>query len=131
MTNCWPQISDSIDRHKAKNTVNKTKSDVGIIIRWFDVTLPSELGNLEEISPAQLSTFLNSFYLRVRKRNRSEYEPETLISIKYSIDRYLCENTYGYSVCRGMSLKGKQLNKDGKGRKPKEAEEVTAEEENV
>jgi len=30
-----------------------------------------------------------------------------------------------------MSLKGKQLNKDGKGRKPKEAEEVTAEEENV
>ena len=70
------EISDFIDGQKAKNTVNKTKSDVGIIIRWFAATLHTELRNLEEIPPAQLSTFLNSFYLRVRKRNRSEYEPE-------------------------------------------------------
>ena len=31
----------------------------------------------------------------------------------------------------GVSLKGKQLKKDGKGRKPNETEEVTTEEKNV
>ena len=134
------EISDFIDGQKAKNTVNKTRSDAGIFIRWLSATLPSKSRNLEEIPPAQLNSFLKSFYLRVRKRNGDEYEPETLISIENSIDRLLCDKSYGYSVCRGdefkssrdvLSAKGKQLKKDGKGRKPNKADEVSAEEEKV
>ena len=76
----------------------------------------------------------------MRKRNEEEYEPETLVSIKNSIDRYLSDKSYGYRVCRGdefkssrdvLSAKGKQLKKEGKGRKPNKAEEVSAEEEKV
>jgi len=74
------EISDFIDGQKAKNTVNKTKSDVGIFIR-------SKSRNLEEIPHARLNSSLKSFYYRVRKRNGDEYEPETLMSINNTVDK--------------------------------------------
>ena len=134
------EISDFIDGQKAKNTVNKTKSYVGIFIRWLAATLRSEQHNLEEILPVRLNSSLKSFYYRVKKRNRDEYEPETLMSIKNTVDRYLCEKSYGYSVCSGdefkssrevLCAKGKYLKKDGQGRKPNNAEEMSAEEEKL
>ena len=57
-----------------KNTDQKTKSDMKIVTDFFRFV---ELDSL----PAR-------FYLGVRKRDFSEYEPDTLCSIHNGIDRY-------------------------------------------
>jgi hypothetical protein len=67
-------------------------------MQWLTATFPSELRNLEEIPSAQLNLIFKSFYLRVRRGNGDEYEPE-------SLDRYLCEKLYGYSMCNGDEIK--------------------------
>jgi len=134
------EISDFVLKQKPKNTISKTKSDVGIFKRWLRETLPSDNRDLESIPPSQLNSFLRSFYLTVKKINGEEYEPDSLCAIKNSLDRHLNEKGYGVSICRGeefktsrdvLSAKGKSLKKEGKGRKINRAEEVTADEEKV
>jgi len=85
--------------------MTKTKSDVGIFTHWFSETLPADNRNLENIPPAQLNSFLRSFYRTVKKLNGEEYEPDSLCSIKNSLDRYLNEKGYWVSICRGEEFK--------------------------
>ena len=134
------EIDDFVIEQKPKNTVKKTKSDVGIFKRWLAQAVPTETRELEEISAVQLNSYLWSFYLTVKKRDGENYEPDSLLGIKNSIDRYLSEKNYPVSVCRGeefkssrnvLSAKGKQLKKEGKGRKPNRADQVSEEEEEV
>lgn len=134
------EINDFVNNQKAKATAAKTKCDVGVFSRWMEVSCPDEQRDLQDISPTQLNSSLRNFYLTVRKSNGEEYEPDTLVGFKNSIDRYLFERGYSTSACRGdefkssrsvLIAKGKQLKKDGKGRKPHRAEELSEEEEKV
>ena len=57
------EINDFIIEQKPKNTIKKTKSDIGVFKRWLALAMPSENNELEEISPCQLNSYLRSFYL--------------------------------------------------------------------
>ncbi|XP_053403158.1 uncharacterized protein LOC128558273 [Mercenaria mercenaria] len=133
-------INTFISNQKPINTVRKTASDIGVFQKWLKEAVPGECKKLEDISPDCLNTYLKSFYLTVKKQNGEDYEPDSLSGIKNSIDRYLSDKNYSTSVCRGeefkssrsvLLAKGKQLKKDGKGRKPNRAEQVSEEEEQV
>jgi len=54
------EISEFVLKQKPKNTLTKTKSDVGIVTRWLSETLPAVNRDLENIPPAQLNSFLSS-----------------------------------------------------------------------
>lgn len=134
------EIDKFVSDQVPNNTKKKTKSDVQLFERWLE-SIPGEIRSVEEIPPVELNKLLRNFYLTVRKqKSNEEYEPDTLVSIKNSIDRYLTEKGYGYSLSRSeefktsrdvLSAKGKQLKKDGRGRRSNRADEVSPEEEKV
>ena len=77
--------------------------------------------------------------LSIRKADGSEYEPDTLTSYHRSIDRFLKEKKYLYSLVNDkefetsravLESKRKELKQKGKGCKPNAAEPLTISEEN-
>lgn len=49
------EIDDFVNKQKAKATVNKTRSDVGIFQRWLTSSCPEEQRNIEDIAPLELN----------------------------------------------------------------------------
>ena len=93
----------------------------------------------ENIPPVQLNEILEIFYAELRKKDGSEYEPESLAVMQVSLDRYLKERNYTTSIVSGSEFyssnatpKGKAtiLREKGKGSRPKASKPLTKEEEN-
>ena len=78
-----------LKENKNKNTGQKTKSDMKIVSDFFRSV--GELRDLAIILSSELDSLLARFFLGVRKRDFSEYEPDTLCSIhnRYSRDEKL------------------------------------------
>ena len=75
-----------LKENKNKNTGQKTKSDMKIVTDFFRSV--GEFRDPATIPSSELDSLLARFLLGVRKRDLSEYEPDTLCSIHNSIDRY-------------------------------------------
>ena len=76
-----------LKENKNKNTGEKTKSDMKIVTDFFRSV--GEFKDPATIHSSELGSLLARFFLGERKRDFSEYEPDTLCSIRNSIDRYL------------------------------------------
>ena len=76
-------------KNKATNTITKTASNMRIWKRWCESV--GERRNVEDIPSTELDRLLSHFFVKIRKKNREEYEPISLMSNQRSIDRYLCE----------------------------------------
>jgi len=63
---------------------------------------------IESFSPQALDESLTKFYAEVRKRNGSEYEPDSLREMQTSIDRYLRQKNYPDSIISGREFKKSQ-----------------------
>ena len=69
-----------------KNTAYKTKADVKIFTEWLH-----EMGEerpFQEVPASEMDSLLARFILSVRKKDKTEYEPDTISSIFNSIERY-------------------------------------------
>jgi len=84
-----------------------------------------------------LVIYLHNLFSAIRKRDGTEYEPGTLTSVQYSIDRYLKENRAGYSIKSDsqfshsnqvLASKRKNLKSQGKGNLKSRADPLTKEE---
>ncbi|XP_062619802.1 uncharacterized protein KIAA1958 homolog [Saccostrea cucullata] len=131
--------SNFIENMKNKNTVRKTQSAVKQFTTWLQLSPRNETREINRIPTSELDNFIGSFLLSIWKADGSEYEPDTLTSYHRSIDRYLKEKKYPYSLVNDKEFetsrtvlmsKRKELKQKGKGSKPNAAEPLTVSEEN-
>ncbi|VDI55594.1 Hypothetical predicted protein [Mytilus galloprovincialis] len=120
-----------LDINKNKNTGSKTKSDVKIV-RDFFVSV-GEMRDPTEILPKELDSLLARFILGVRKRDLTEYEPDSLHGIPNSLNRYFRDMklTIRSRVCSLKTSTGdkKEIPESmGKGNKPNKADSLTGDE---
>ena len=134
-------LASFVEENKAKNTVNKTKSDLNMWYRWCEVV--GETRKVENITDkTELNRLLSHFYMTVKKKDGSEYEPSTIKDCSRSIDRFLTKNCgKSFSILRDVEFSGsrevlaskaKFLRREhGMGRKPNRAQELSKEEINL
>ena len=121
-----------VDQQKNKNTKRKTESDLKTWYTWC--AKHGETRELEDIPPTELDRLLGHFFVTVRKKDGSLYEPDTLSSFHRSIDRHLTKDLHKpYSIIRDtqfapsrekLKASRKFLKGKGKGNKPNAAEPV-------
>ena len=83
-------IDSFIEQNRNRNTTKKTTSDLNVFYRWAKTV--NETRRLEEILPEELDKLLAHFFLKARKQNGDDFEPDTLTSLCRSFDRFLREN---------------------------------------
>ena len=117
------------------NTKTKTNSDVKRFKDWLVQDGKNE--EIENISPQELDTYLARFFLSIRKRDNTEYEPGTIGSMQSSIHRYLQGKKYDNNIMTDdsfrhsrqvLSSKRKALKQIGLGNKKNRADPFTDEE---
>ena len=92
-----------------------------------------------ELEQSELDKYLARYFLVVKKKDGSEYEPETLKSFQSSLNRYLMDKINvniiedpAFKHSRDvLSSKKKQLKQMGLGNRPNRAEPFTKEEVNI
>ena len=121
-----------VDQQKNKNTKRKTHSDLKTWYTWY--AKHGETRELKDIPPAELDRLLGHFFVTVRRKDGSLYEPDTLSSFQRSIDRHLTKDLHKtYSIIRDtqfapsrekLKASRKFLKGKGKGNKLNAAEAV-------
>ena len=123
------EITEINESAASKNTKRTTQTWLTVWIKWCKVRNIDE--NIERYSPQALDEVLKKFYLEVRKKDGSEYEPDSPRVMHASIDRYLRQKNYPDSIIGGrefkksqetLNLKAKLLRYQGKGKRPNRAQ---------
>ena len=74
--------------NRNSNTTKKTKTDL-CLISLVQLDNLNERRRMKDILPKELKSLLAYFFIKVRKLNRENFEPGTLISFQRSFDRYI------------------------------------------
>ena len=81
-----------------------------------------EKRKITEIPPAELDSLLYNFYFyTAKKKDNTEYEPDTMSVFSRSIQRYLHDNSAKINILKDEEFKvskRQELRKQGKGNKP-------------
>ena len=86
-----------------------------------------EKWKITEIPPAELDSLLCNFYTTAKKKDNTEYEPDTMSAFSRSIQRYLDDNSAEINILKDeefkvsrevLKSKRRELRKQGKGNKP-------------
>ena len=136
-------VDSKIERLKQKNWNKNTTHSTNTWVRrsesWYSQQ-PRQQAKLEEIPVQELDRVLQEFYCHIRKQNGDEYEPDSLRTMLAALDRHLSGCGCSYSIIKDREFKesrlvlnGKaiQLRENGKGKKSKKADPLTAEEEEI
>ena len=81
-----------IERMKNPNTQKKTEYEIRKMRQWLMEN--GEGRGPEEISPKDLNLYIAGMFFSLKKRNGSEYEPDSLRCMYSSIHRYLTSKNY-------------------------------------
>ena len=122
----------------SKNTARATKTWMSAWTEWckarnIDV-------NMESYCPQALDGLLNKFYVEIRKKDGTDYEPDSLRVMQAAIDRYLRHKNYPVSIITGrefiksqetLDAKAKQLRRQGKGKRPNKAQPYSETDEEI
>lgn len=128
-------IHDFVIGQKAKTTSAKERTDMNTFNRFCSTI--NENRELEEIPPEVLDNILCQFFMKAKTQKGTEYEPDTLTSIRNSLQRVLIERKSKISLKADvaftksrevLSAKRKQLTKLGKGNKPNACRPLAEEE---
>ena len=125
---------DFINKEKKKSTVSSTKCHIANVSKWLEdeknISTP-----LFEIPPEILNRYLCEFFMQLKKKDGTDYEPTTIGSFNASIERYLRENMYQACLMSDRAFirlrevikaKKSNLKKAGLGRKAHAAECIDA-----
>ena len=106
-------------------TVKKTASYIKKFLKFIQEPPFSENRDLKEIPPLELDNYLLHFILEVRKPDGEEYEPDSLTSFRNSIERFLREEQYPFSLIESRefakhreALKAKRKELKGESKRP-------------
>ncbi|XP_070538488.1 uncharacterized protein KIAA1958-like [Ptychodera flava] len=126
-------VSVLVSTQKNKNTEMKTMQEVTEFEEWRQ-SMTTEIHCIEDVPPPELDPLVGRFYLGVRKKTRKEYEPDSISSYQNSIDRYLRNINYGYSIIRdevfqksrdALAAKRKQPKATGNRNVPRKSPAIT------
>ena len=119
-------IKEFIAGQKQQNTaVKKTKYDMNVFVKFL-----GEVGETREVTSIRsykLDKLLCNFYINIRRKDKTEYAPDTLSSFSRSIQRHLADNKSkinilkddNFKTSRGvLKAKRRDLRKKGKGNHP-------------
>ena len=130
------QLEKLKDKSLNENTKRSTNTWVNAYRSWAKER--EEREDIENVSPSHLNLLLERFYAELKKKDGSDYEPESLGVMQASLDRFLKENSYEFSIARDQAftssraiLSGKAtlLRENGKGNRPNSAKALTWDEE--
>jgi len=119
------------------NTAASTKNWLRRFQKW--AAEKGVASDIATIPREELDQVLQHFYAELIKKDGQEYEPESLKVMIAALDRHVREKC-GYSILKGkdfeqsrLVLNGRaiELQKRGKGKKPRKAHALTEEEEQV
>ena len=123
------EIMEINESAASKNTKRTTQTWLTVWMKWCEARNIDD--RIERFSPQALDEVWTKFYVEVRKRDGSEYEPDSLRVMQASIDRYLRQKSYPESIISGrefrksqetLNSKAKLLRYQGKGKRPKRAQ---------
>ena len=119
------EVHNFIRSQQKGNTVKKTTYDMNVVHRFFLEC--SKKRKLTEIPPAGLDSLLCNFYISAKKKDNTEYEPDTTSSFSRSIQRHLDDNNAKVNILKDeefkvsrevLKSKRRELRKHRKGNKP-------------
>ena len=131
------EIDDFIAGQKAKTTKYKEVSDLNTFERFCKTI--NERRSLECIPEKDLDNILSQFFMKAMSQKGSSYEPDTLTSIRNSLQRILEEKGSKVNLRTGdafiksrkvLASRRKQLTKMGKGNKTNASRPLSEEEVN-
>ena len=105
-----------------KNTKKSTETWLRTYLEWANERKKPK--SIENLSPKELDEVLEDFYTELKKKDGSDYKPESLWVMQASLDRYLKNKGCTVSIIRGREsaksnkiLKGKAITlwHEGKG----------------
>ena len=85
------EVHNFIRSQQQANTVKKTMYDMNVFQRFLNEFC--EKRKITEIPPAELDSLLCNFYITAKKKDNTEYEPDTMSTFSGSIQRYLDDNS--------------------------------------
>ena len=69
---------------------------MGVFCQWTQKR--DQLKNIEVLVPDTLDSILQRFFTEINKKDGKDYEPSSLTAMQNSIDRYLRQSNYEYSI---------------------------------
>ena len=121
-----------------KNTKKSTETWRRTYLEWANEKKKPK--SIENLLPEELDEVLGDFYTKLKKKDGSDHEPESLGVMQASLDRYLNNKGYKLLIIRGREfaksnkiLKGKiiTLRHEGKGTRSNATDALTWEEEEM
>ncbi|KAM6331623.1 uncharacterized protein KIAA1958 homolog isoform 2-T2 [Alca torda] len=94
-----------------KKWEKKRKRNVGDIKTfkdWLVLHCPSETREIYNLPPEDLDNYLASFYSSAKRRNGTDFSASSLHFYQSSIERYLKDHSYEYSVVKGLEFRASQ-----------------------
>lgn len=120
-----------------KNTSRSTSYWMNVFKSWCSSRRFTNV-NIQTMATQELDQLLGKFYAEVKKKDGTDYEPDSLRIMQCAIDRYLKENGYIFSISRAREFRDSQevlnakaldLRRQGKGKRPNKAQPLAPEEE--
>ncbi|KAM6039748.1 uncharacterized protein KIAA1958-like isoform 2-T9 [Theristicus caerulescens] len=87
---------------------NRNASDIKIFKDWLVLHCPSETREIYKLPPEDLDNYLASFYSSAKRQNGTDFSASSLHFYQSSIERYLKEHNYEYSVVKGLEFRASQ-----------------------
>ena len=128
------EIHSFIKNQQQENTVKKTRYDLNVFQRFLNEC--GERRQLTEIPADELDSLLCNFHITAKKKDDTEYEPDTMSSFPRSIQRYLDDNNAKINILKDeqfkvsrevLKSKRRELRKQGKGGRPNATEALSNE----
>ncbi|XP_031460080.1 uncharacterized protein KIAA1958 homolog [Phasianus colchicus] len=87
---------------------NRNAANIKVFREWLDVRCPSETREIHKLPPKDLDNYLALFYTSAKKQNGTDFSTGSLQFFQNSIDKYLKEHSYEYSVVKGSEFRASQ-----------------------
>ncbi|XP_050766727.1 uncharacterized protein KIAA1958-like [Gymnogyps californianus] len=87
---------------------NRNASDIKIFKDWLVLHCPSETREICKLPPEDLNNYLASFYSSAKRQNGTDFSASSLHFFQSSIERYLKDHNYKYSVVKGLEFRASQ-----------------------
>jgi len=106
------EITEINETAASKNTARATKTCMTTWAEWCKVRNINV--NMETYCPRALGGLLNKFYVEIRKKDGTDYEPDSLKVMQAALDRYLRHKNYLVSIITGREFTKSQETLDAK-----------------
>ncbi|KAK2541933.1 hypothetical protein Q9966_003759 [Columba livia] len=93
---------------KLKRKRNRSAGDIKTFKDWLVLHYPSETREIYKLPPEDLDNYLALFYTSAKRQNGTDFSPSSLHFLQSSIERYLKDHNYEYSVIKGWEFRASQ-----------------------